>query len=259
MGLGQWLTYDVAKHVVPRLPSGLQRFHPASDWNDAEGRSKGYAAAPLGQVTTPSLPLILNPAQTRMAAFFGVAYSASETSPRSLRVLDFGGFNGAYSLVVGQCLPAVDLRWTVVELPEVIQALATTRGMAEGVDAISDLEAALKEAPDVILASGALHYTKDPISLLKQFLRASPTVILTRLPLWPIPEHHVAVQRTQTRPVEISYPMWFLSEPRFRSELAGIADVLFECEVPEDRASFLGHFGTYRGLVLRSHINSSVS
>lgn len=180
-------------------------------------------------------------------AAFGAALASLGSSSAPIRVLDFGGFDGRYEALMSATFPDLSFSWTVVELPSVVTAFSTH---VPSIDFSSDLDACLAGRPHIFFASASLNYIPDPDEVLSRALTTCSTAILTRVPLWPLVEHRVAVQRTQRKP-EVSYPTWFFSEDRFLAELENLADVVLEFECPDDRAAFNGHYSTYRGLVAR--------
>lgn len=258
MGLGDRLPFGVARHVVPRMPTSRQRFLPSDSWESASARSVGYRAItpPVRTTVEPAAgPLSGN--EVAAIAAFGVALARIGTRDRPITVVDFGGYDGRYANLIRAAYPDVAFMWTVVELPAVVAA----QGARSTTSLIftDDLDAALQGQVDVAFASASINYVPEPMTLLDRLLAASTACIVMRLPLWPMPSDHVAVQRTQRSPHEISYPTWFFSESAFFRHLSGVADCLLDVVCPDDRAAFGGHYSRYRGLVLaaRRNIGSS--
>lgn len=255
MGVSRRIPTEFSRVFVPRLPLRLQRFQPAQTWLQAESASVGYAnlAAPeLSSRGESVSPLFGN--DVSALASFGVALNALRGTSGPVRVVDFGGYDGKHHAMMASHFATVDFSWTVVELPQVVNKFDNHR--APGLSFTSELNDALCGGADIVLASASLNYVPDPLVRLTTMLSSSQVVVLSRLPLWPIPEHHVAIQRAQRKP-EISYPTWFFSEVQFLSELGKSTEVLLDVEFPDDRASFKSHYSTYRGLVLARKAASS--
>lgn len=262
MGLGSHLPLEVARVVVPRLPRRLQRFVPADSWDAAQRESVGYAALPVSVPHTP-VPVptrqLLEGNRLATVAAFGVAISALGRQAGPLRVLDFGGFDGAHADLITAAFPSVPFDWTVVDLPAVAETMRVRA--RPGLVFTSSLTEALGSGVDIAYASASINYLAEPVGILDQLLKQSAATVLTRLPLWPISDNRVAVQRAQRRPVEISYPTWFFSEAWFLAYVEARSKLLLDFGCPDDRGSFAGHYAQYRGLVLarkdeRESVNS---
>jgi len=249
VGLGNFLPVGISRTVVPRLPQRWQRFAPTSSWTEAEAGSVGYSGV-LTLPSTSGYPRQQTLAGNRLAmvAAFGVALAALDMSGEPIRVMDFGGYDGKHADLIEEVFPKLAFDWVVVDIPRVTDAMSErTR---PGLRFSSDLEEALAVTTDIALASGSLNYIPNPGEMLRRMCAGSSFVVLTRLPLWPIHHHSAAVQHTQRRPVEISYPTWFFSEVEFLAEVNRNAEVLLDFDCPDDRAAFAGHYSTYRGVVL---------
>ncbi|MEI8261964.1 MAG: hypothetical protein WCG77_10745 [Actinomycetes bacterium] len=252
MGLGNYLPPEISRKVVPRLPRRWQRFTSAPTWAEAEATSVGYVSAPVALPSTkalPTQPLAGN--QTALVAAFGVALAAREPRSGPVSVVDFGGYDGKHADLIQHLLPQLAFDWVVVDLPSVVEVMSARS--RPGLAFVSDPSAALEAGPDVILASASLNYIANPTDMLRVMCAHGSFVVLTRLPLWPIERHTAAVQHTQRRPVDISYPTWFFSEQMFMSEIPLESEVLFDFVCPDDRAGFAGHYSTYRGLVIATN------
>jgi putative methyltransferase (TIGR04325 family) len=250
VGLGNYLPLEIAQHVLPKLPRQFQRFAAASSWVDAEKQSIGYSSIGIGALksaNTPKSPFTGN--ETALIAAIGVALSARASSSEPVKVLDFGGYDGKHAELIKQSFSEVIFDWVVVDVPIVVEAMANRN--RSGLTFNSDLDAALSGQVDVVIASASLNYVPHPQDTLRKLCQKNSFVVITRMPLWPIQEHQPAVQRAQRWPlVEKSYPTWFFSERQFMAEIPKDAKILFDFICPDDRASFAGHYSTYRGLVL---------
>ena len=252
MGLGNYLPLAISSALVPRIPRRWQRFSSAATWAQAEAASVGYRSAPI---TLPATDVLrahaLTGNQTALVAAFGVALAAREPRDGPISVVDFGGYDGKHADLIQHLFPKLSFDWVVVDLPAVVDVMCDRS--RPGLTFVSDPAAALSAEPDVILASASLNYIADPTDMLRTMCLHASFVVLTRLPLWPIVRHTPAIQRTQRRPVDISYPTWFFSERVFMSEIPSGSDILMDFVCPDDRAGFAGHYSTYRGLVIATN------
>ncbi len=252
MGLGNYLPPEISRTLVPRLPRRWQRFTSAATWAEAEATSVGYVSVPVLSATIKAAPMqALTGNQTALVAAFGVALAAREPRDGPVSVVDFGGYHGKHADLIQHLFPELSFEWVVVDLPGVVEVM-TVRSRP-GLAFVSDPSASLKARPDVTLASASIKYIADPTDMLRMMCAHASFVVLTRLPLWPINRHTPAVQHTQRRPVDISYPTWFFSEHVFMSEIPLGSKVLLDFVCPDDRAGFAGHYSTYRGLVIANN------
>jgi putative methyltransferase (TIGR04325 family) len=252
VGLGNYLPPEISRTLVPRLPRRWQRFTSASTWAEAEAASVGYVSVPVSSAKNRAVPnQALKGNQTALVAAFGVALAALEPRDGPVSVVDFGGYDGKHADLIQHLFPGLSFEWIVVDLPGVVEVMSVRS--RPGLGFVSDLSTALEAGPDVILASASINYIADPTDVLTLMCANSSCVVLTRLPLWPINRHTAAVQHTQRRPVDISYPTWFFSEQVFLSEIPFGSKVLLDFVCPDDRAGFAGHYSTYRGLVIANN------
>jgi putative methyltransferase (TIGR04325 family) len=252
VGLGNYFPLDVSRRIVPRLPQRWQRFTSAPSWTAAEAQSIGYVEVPVAPPPTtvlPRQPLVGN--QIALVGAFGVALGARSPSDSPIRVVDFGGYDGKHADLIQSVFSELSFEWVVVDLSPVVGAMSGRS--RPGLEFTSDLLAALDARADVFLASASLNYVPNPIAMLGTMCTNASFVVLTRLPLWPIESHAAAVQHTQRRPVEISYPTWFFSEQQFMTGLPTGSKILLDFVCPDDRASFEGQYLTYRGLVIATY------
>ncbi len=253
MKFPQAIVSALRKRVIALKPMRFQRFQPVESWEVAESKSRGYSDS-----TNEALLEAAhrgNQEKTISSAMDLIVIEAFRTALREIdanqtvRVLDVGGFDGAYSEVIRNQFPKVEFDWTVVELPVVVNHFAAINNR---VYYSTDLQQSLRKRPDVVFASAVINYMPNPHEILESFFNSTQVVILNRLPLWPIPQDQPAIQTAQRKLFLIQYPAWFFSETRFLSRVGSKADVLSDFEVAQDRAYFAGHYGTYRGLVLHT-------
>ena len=141
---------------------------------------------------------------------------AAASGKRALRVLDFGGSLGStYYWCRPFLMPAISLRWTVVEQPGHVAVGRADFQSDELHFALNVTEALAEKSADVFLISGVLHFLEDPEAFLEQ-LRAHrfPYLILDRTPLWSKAHNRLTVQHVPPEIYAATYPAWFLSQAR---------------------------------------------
>lgn len=257
VGIAAYVPPTLAAKLIPLMPDRMQRFRAAPSWAAAESATQGYGSAFRRthglEPGTGSLPQTsqraLGGREVQMIAAFGVVMG-QRVAHRTLRVVDLGGAEGIYRGVVALAFPEVDLDWTVVELPEVVAAYE--RSGHDRLHFTSSLAAALDAPVDVVLASASLNYVAEPAKTLARAASRARHVIATRLPLWPLPVHRPAMQRVGRGSNTVGYPTWFFSRNQFLNEVDALGSMQLLFEVPQDRAYFAGHYGTYHGLVFRT-------
>ena len=253
LGLGSYLPLELSRRIVPHLPRRWQRFTYAPTWADAQATSIGYAEVPITRPPSATFPTrLLGGNEMAMVGAFGVALGARTPSGSPVRVVDFGGYDGKHADLIQPLFPDLSFEWIVVDLPLVVETM--TERTRPGLQFTSVLSNALEAKADVFLASASLNYVPDPMTMLGAMCAHASFVVLTRLPLWPIGRHMAAVQHTQWRPVEVSYPTWFFSETQFKAALPTGSHIVLDFVCPDDRASFAGHYSTYRGLVIATDV-----
>ena len=249
LGLGSYLPPELSRRVVPHLPRRWQRFTSAPTWAVAEAESIGYVDLPVALPPSSAIPREdLSGNEMAMVGAFGVTLSALSLSGSPVRVVDFGGYDGKHADLIQPLFPALSFEWLVVDLPSVVDVMSGQN--RPDLHFTSDMTVALEKKVDVFLASASLNYISNPKAMLDTMCAHASFVVLTRLPLWPIERHTAAVQHTQRRPIEVSYPTWFFSQAQFMSELPTGSRIVLDFVCPDDRAAFEGHYSTYRGLVI---------
>lgn len=260
MGVKQWVPPALVAAAETRIRSNrFQRFVPAISWADAVARSAGYEATSQAQEwTAPNLdssPQIrrFTTREVQLVAAAGSVIS-KRTTEGPFHVLDMGGASGDYAWALRTAFPTLDLRWTVLETPVVVQQMRkaeTPNWMTWTAD------------PDEIgpthlgLASAVLNYVPDPNQTLMWLATHCPWFIVTRLPLWPIASARAAVQRPTKRESGGSYPTWFFSDSTFRKDLRKFGSIEMSWDVPEDTAVFAGTRRDYVGLLIKSNVHGS--
>lgn len=135
---------------------------------------------------------------------------------RPRRVLDFGGGLGGRYFHLNRLVRAED--WCVVELPETAHV-----GQAEYADGTLRFTTEPEQA-DVVLATGSLQYVSRPYEMIRTLSRCASYLAIDRLPL--IDRDRLTIQRVDPALFSGSFPAWFLSENRFRSETRDFLTVM---------------------------------
>lgn len=250
----RWLPPAAVELAHRAAPSGLQRFEPASSWAQAAARTAGYEAVAQQSLVhapdpEPARLDQLGQRELQLVAALGIALAQTLPGDR-LSVVDIGGASGYYRSVAAAAFPGRELRWTVVENPT-LAARGAQRPAVPGLSWTTDLSAALADRPDFVLASAVVNYLPEPVEVLRSLAGRAPWLLLTRLPLWPFPQHQAAVQRLGRRRAAGSYPTWFFSETRLLQQLEPDWRLVLRYEVPQDSAFFAGTRRTYAGLLLQ--------
>lgn len=122
-----------------------------------------------------------------------VLHRVSHGSP--VRVLDLGGACGATFFELKALAPDAIESWVVVETKPMVEQ---ARGFEGGALRFSsDLDGELAESPDLVIAKGVLHYTKDPGSLLRQLTSSTSSyVYLSRTPAFDQPRLAVFIRQS---------------------------------------------------------------
>jgi len=259
VAIGRWISPAVADALGSILPDRFQRFEVVESWDDAERRCIGYEQSTVkdrGSKQASSGENTHRPTSRDLQFIAAVGICLEASRPGShVRVLDFGGAFGHLFGVATSAFPNLSWEWTVVETPTMV-AMAAGTDVGRSISWTSDLDSALGERWDLVLASGTIQYVPDPIGVLTKLGGMAPYVLLTRLPLWPVDRHLPAVQRLSRRDRAGAYPTWVFSEEVLLQEVGAIGEVVLRFDVPEDTARIAGHRNTYTGMLIRTKDSS---
>jgi putative methyltransferase (TIGR04325 family) len=253
--VAHWLPPAVVEVAHRAAPARLRRFEPSASWAEATARTGGYesvAQQSLVHLPDPDPAQLerLGQRELQLVAALGIVLAQSPPGA-SLSVVDLGGASGYYRSVAAAAFPERELEWTVVENPT-LAARGAQASSTAGLSWTTDLSAALAKSPDFVLASAVINYLPDPIEVLQSIAARTLWLLVTRLPLWPIPQHRAAVQRLGRRREAGSYPTWFFSERQLLRQLERDWRLVLRYEVPQDAAFFDGTWSTYAGLLLQA-------
>ena len=179
-----------------------------------------------------------------------IGLAGSQTS-QGLTVIDFGGGAGAHYTtarsVLGKNFP---LRWHVVETNEMAEAAGAVLA-DDSLRFFSTLDSAVAGlgGVDLILASGSLQYTPDPMSFLSQILSfKAKHIFITRTVLTDTNRAFTMIQVSRLashgqgplpegfKDIEILTPVTVVQREKFEQELKGTYDIRFR--VSEDKKAY---------------------
>jgi putative methyltransferase (TIGR04325 family) len=230
---------------------GLFRGRCAS-WAAARAASTGYdtprilerVSAAIGEVLAGHArferdSVLLERPEWPWPALFALARQAALDGGR-LRVIDFGGSLGSSFLAARPFLGGLaELRWHVVEQPAFVER-ARTMPFPAAVRFFTTIEAAAAGlAPNVVLASGVLHYLEHPFETLDALVAlGAATLVVDRTPVIDELDDVLTVQHVPARIFDASYPCWLFSpdripmhtgdDYRLLAELPALDRLLFE-------------------------------
>lgn len=133
---------------------------------------------------------------------------------RPFSILDFGGAAGVDFRNVLNALPRADVRYNIVDLPEVCDK---ARPLWRAEPRIS-FETSLSEeaAYDLVYSWSAIQYVPEPLALLRRFTQYGPRAILLVGSPFTAGKAFVREQLNRSRP----FPQWVLSLPELTDTLA---------------------------------------
>ena len=208
--------------------------HPArlygrfADWQAARAATTGYEVPVIVERVAKAVQKVLDgeAAYERDSVTFAepewpwplLAALGAEAAREDgrLRVLDFGGSLGGTFLMARRFFGTLrELRWHVVEQPHFV-ARATSLTFPSGLAFFETIAAATRAfAPNVVIASGVLHYLERPFETLEELMEVGArTLIVDRTPC--IAESHevISVQHVPPSIFPASYPSWLFPHKR---------------------------------------------
>jgi putative methyltransferase (TIGR04325 family) len=180
-----------------------------------------------------------------------VLVATSELSAQRLSVLDFGGGLGLH---YHQLKPFLGTRgqlsWLVWETGPMAEE-GNRRFASEELRFVPSLDQA--QGPfDLLLASGAIQYVRDPVGTLARLSGLSDHMVLNRLPLVDSERDRLAVQRVDPTLFAATLPIWFFSERRWLAKIDELGfEVAMRWEVPQDTITLDGAPVVFQGLLAR--------
>jgi putative methyltransferase (TIGR04325 family) len=163
-------------------------------------------------------------------------------------VVDFGGGLGSKFFWARRALgPAVDLRWTVVELDRHVSA-GRQRFASDALHFEGSLDGVSRPI-DVVACYSALQYLPDPVAGVRALASVSAgAIVIDRMPYATGGRAEVTLQHVDARIYHAALPSWLLDEPEIRAAIEACGYRLAErFEYPRvytRRAVFAGHVFT---------------
>lgn len=166
---------------------------------------------------------------------------AGSGADKKLRVIDFGGGGGNHYQIARAILgEGVNLRWNVVETPQMVAASRELADSSLGFfETIEDAAQSLDRV-DLVFTSGALQYSPDPLLYLRKLMGLkAKTLFVTRMGLADSGGSAIFIQRSKlsrhfAKPLPrgfadepTSYPITVVGKKQFESELRLVYDIRF--------------------------------
>jgi len=169
-----------------------------------------------------------------------------------LNVLDFGGALGSTYFQSRALFRHIEeVRWNIVEQPHYVCA-ARAHGLEEHplyfYDSIGTCSA--NTQIDLVLLSSALQYIPEPASIIDEIVGLGARwLIIDRTPFQNQSDDRLFIQRVPKTIYPASYPMWALSEPKFRARLEQCFQQFAVFENREGTVSASGCQFTFKGMI----------
>jgi len=216
----------IVEPVAPPIHQG-----PYPSWDDALANSDGYdAQVILDKTLAATLKVKSGEAVFERDSFL---YDKPEypyfvissllyiflIKKAKLSILDFGGSLGSTFFQIRKFTRPLDnLKWSVVEQKKHVTAGRQYLENDHLRFYYTIQECLSSEKPDVALLSGVLHIVENPYEVIEAIQKSEiDYVIVDRQPLSPNDMEQVYVKNVPPYIYAASYPMWVLSESRFRN------------------------------------------
>jgi putative methyltransferase (TIGR04325 family) len=143
---------------------------------------------------------------------FGYALSRAAEGRQTLSVLDWGGGLGHYYVYARALCPALNLDYTVKDLPGFCEA---GRKLLPSIDFEADDVKSLSRSYNFVFASGSLQYTRDYYGLLARLCdSAADWLMVTRVPTIENGDDLIVVQRPHMYGYMTEYAGWIVNRRR---------------------------------------------
>lgn len=158
----------------------------------------------------------------------------------TLRILDFGGAAGVDFRNLLNALPSADVRYDIVDFPEVCEKAASHWSAEPRIS----FHTALPEGAtvDLVYSWSAIQYVPEPLGLLRRFAEYGPRAILIVGSPFTSGKAFVREQLNRQRP----FPQWVLSLPEVTDLLASCGYRLAFHAVHEHDYNVDGYAAEYR-------------
>jgi putative methyltransferase (TIGR04325 family) len=130
-----------------------------------------------------------------------------EHRPNPFRVLDFGGSSGTFFYLLRRALPHIQFDWQVIETPAMCAALQPwTEEHIRWQSALPPPPSSGPKPFDLCVASSCLMYLDQPYEILAKLGLLGRFLFVNRIPILPIPEDRIVIQRVLPEVHETSHP-----------------------------------------------------
>jgi len=195
-------------------------------WSDAQRSAKGYDYAAIaekirvathhvkaGRAAFERDTVVFKEEDFRWPLLSNLLHLAGRRD--GLHVADFGGSLGSvYFQHRGYLDRIKDLRWSVIELPE-ITAVGRKEFQNETLYFCDDLDQCSRHAPlDAVLFAGSMQYLETPFHFLERAAAVAPHIILDRVPFIDSDKDRITIQHPPPAIYPGSSPHWFFSEKK---------------------------------------------
>ena len=133
-----------------------------------------------------------------------------------LRVMDFGGALGSLYFQHRSYFDSIEeIKWGVVEQKSSVET-GRTHVVDPNIEFHETIESCIASVkPDIVVATCVLQHLSDPWGTLHELLKASPKIIIDRLPLINTDVDRLTVQNVNEKIYPASYPAWVFSRSNF--------------------------------------------
>jgi putative methyltransferase (TIGR04325 family) len=195
-----WLHSSIVETQLTKWPSFVESVQRPNALGVA------HEARPGAPVNVSSHNIIMT-----FGYVLGRAIAVRRNEP--VRILDWGGGIGHYALLARQLYPEASIRYTVCELPPLVDA---GRKLVPDAQFTADGNEALKGSYDLFYASSSLQYVRDFYGLLQRIVaNGSRWIMVCRMPFVDVADDFVVVQRPQRYGYDTEYTGWFLNRNKF--------------------------------------------
>ena len=148
---------------------------------------------------------------------------------KRLNIVDFGGALGTSYRQNSKYLDAISVskKWAIIEQRKYVQI-----GKNEFENNEISFHESLSEITfdvDMFLMAGSICYIENPYKVLEEIIALKPKFILiVRTPFSSLMEDKISIQYVPKSIYDASFPIWILSEKKFKSYLSDFYEVLEE-------------------------------
>jgi putative methyltransferase (TIGR04325 family) len=234
---------------------------PTNSWLEAVRNSKGYenkslvldlieqfkanlvnrlAINPISSLSQRQIHLLL--------AFLKIAHEGEVVS-----VGDFGGGNGYMCDFLRANNPNTKIKYDVYETSDIAEGYNNYSKELE-IDFL-DIKSFGERKYDLVLISCTLQYTNNWKEVLVTSSQIAKNILLMRLPLIDVDDHHVFIQHNYSGVYGLSHASWpiiLFSKTLFLKEIKKLFDIVFELTDSEENYPFKGKNFPMNSFLLKS-------